>query len=303
MANSFNVNDILGRTNATFQFRKTTEKIESSKVISSQIIGNTKYKSIADADKAGVRKSLDELTQDVTALAKYKLNINLVSPMLDDQIKAMSEIQAVMVKFNEDDIRANTVGETKQIIADRTLDNLEKILTRKVNGDYIFGGKYSKDNPIIHSLKANTNVIGTVNTTNYTNSSFDDSKLPISDEETINVHNIAASDPVIADFIGLVNFYKVGGDINVISDRFIETNKAFGKRSIAIEDEKAKIDVANLANTKADEIAKNRASLLEAADVVELSSRFRDLISSVGADFAITAAVQGMFDKMVASAA
>ncbi|MFK7973299.1 MAG: hypothetical protein AB8B66_00305 [Rickettsiaceae bacterium] len=277
-----------------------------------------KYDSRAELDASGQAKEYDMAQSMMLQTDTNKLAQQTVDRKLQGQKQALSEIDKVMLKFDQEYKDSIHTPDNIEDISNRALTAIESILT-KTNpaGEYIFGGSDPFTNPlsVINdqgnrepvSLTETSNIVGGQVINNYSATCRDDTLVRVSSEQEARQNLLYAGDPAIAQTIGYINMVKgANGAMDAASQnsiRQIESNQKIARHGLygSVTTEQAKVEEAvkvNLADTQKITKILNNFKM----DPIEQTERAMDLLlgysASIAAASAATNAREILFQKM-----
>ncbi len=279
------VNQTLTRSASGLAIQFDSSKANSElKDTSNRLLNGQKQLSLQEADAQGVRRELDNLTRQVTMVKGFQSQIALSRVKLSTEEKAVNELQDILQTLIVDDANLYALNKTKMDISNDAFDRVQRVLTTKVNGEYIFGGAHSQENPILHDIKSrDTFIEGVVEVSNYTHSIPDNTELNISSSHSIRDKVLHAGSPEIAQLISFIHAFCKDEDPAHLERLKVKVTESLENASADIRSNI--LDLSSAADENDVELGQLIQSLEEitSIDFIDETSKLKDLMESMKA--------------------
>lgn len=263
-----------------------------------------KFHSRAELDGAGLGRVYDNLQRNLVHVEGYEAATKIARDKLMVQKDLLQRIRDIMVEFNPQASERKdspALGDPEER-SNAALKKLTAVLNTKVNGEYVFGGKHSKQSPLAVDLTKKSNIISGIATTNYTNVAYSSSEVSISVHHTVEVTHIHAADKGIASYIAVINDYKRTGKGDRQTQKFWdEAEQNFGRLQLKVSTELDKLEPAEKYNSAMRADASRQVTELFSENIVTAAAAAKASFQSLLANFQMTKMKNDIFDRLMSS--
>jgi hypothetical protein len=295
------VGDILSRTPSAIlngNIGANVQKLEKDlAAASSGLLNNAKYSSRADLESSGLDGMYDSLQSTIARCAVYEITTTSAETKLTAKKIALEEIGIIMANVNgnasSDDV---STGITRQEKADAALVKIANILNRRIDGEYIFGGKTSDKVPIEGNITK-------LNDKNFTKVDPVVELIDVSDNISVDANMVTARD--LAPAIEFLNKYKGSSKdssdkdaLQVSWDKFTKTN---GLLIVNVGDALQNVKAAKTDNVAAIESANKILESDFTMNIVDRAQQMSGATKSLLVNFYIESANSKLLDKVIMS--
>ncbi len=279
------LNSILNRSSVAARNTASSASLmqEINKSYTRLSTGN-KYLNLADMDADGIRRTVDSARGELIKIANYETTITITEPKLQAQSKALSDIKAILGKFNPS-IGSSSSPLTKAEVSDRALTELAQILNRRNDGEYLFGGKNPTESPLLNDIVTTSNKIDGQITSKYTNATEDMTQIDITDDASVRANRLHAGFSGIQEMIEMLHFYKdpATPQSTIASETFSKytsVQQSIDRLKLSINTDIELINGTNETNkaslilSNAESVANSKINSITAVDVTQESSNF-----------------------------
>jgi len=291
------VGDILSRTPSAIlngNIGANVQKLEKDLAIaSSDLLNDAKYSSRADLESSGLDGVYDSLQSTIARCAVYEITTTSANTKLTAKKIALEEIGVIMSNVNGDASSDDaSTGITRTEKANAALVKIANILNRRIDGEYIFGGKTSDKAPIEGDITK-------LNDKNFTKVDPAVELIDVSDNISVDANMVTARD--LAPAIEFLNKYKNGDEkaaLQVSWDKFNKTN------GLLILNVGEALEDVKIAETENDAAIKDANIILQSdftMNIVEKSQQISGITKSLLVNFYIQGASNKLLDKVMMS--
>ncbi len=292
------VGDILSRTPSAIlngNIGANVQKLgKDLAAASSDLLNDAKYSSRADLESSGLDGMYDSLQSTIARCAVYEITTTSAETKLTAKKIALEEIGVIMSNVNGNASRDDkSTGITRQEKADAALVKIANILNRRIDGEYIFGGKTSDKAPIEGNITK-------LNDKNFTKVDPVVELIDVSDNISVDANMVTARD--LAPAIEFLNKYKNDGSdkeaLQASWDKFTKTN---GLLTVNVGDALQNVEAAKTDNVAAIESANKILESDFTMNIVEKSQQMSGVTKSLLVNFYIQGASNKLLDKVMMS--
>jgi hypothetical protein len=296
------VSDILSRTPSAISngnIGANVQKLEKDlAAASSGLLNNAKYSSRADLESSGLDGMYDSLQSTIARCAVYEITTTSAETKLTAKKIALEEIGVIMTNVNgdasSDDV---STGITRKEKADTALVKIANILNRRIDGEYIFGGKTSDKAPIEGDITK-------LNDKNFTKVDPVVELIDVSDNISVDANIVTARD--LAPAIEFLNKYKQGSNqdsadkdaLQVSWDKFTKTH---GLLTVNVGDALQNVKTAKTDNVAVIESANKVLESDFTMNIVDIAQQMSGVTKSLLVNSYIQSASSKLLDKVMMS--
>ena len=292
------VGDILSRTPSAISNGNIGANVQKLgkdlAAASSDLLNDAKYSSRADLESSGLDGMYDSLQSTIARCNVYEITTTSAETKLTAKKIALEEIGVIMSNVNgnasSDDV---STGITRTEKANAALVKIANILNRRIDGEYIFGGKTSDKAPIEGDITK-------LNDKNFTKVDPAVELINVSDNISVDANMVTARD--LAPAIEFLNKYKNDGSdkeaLQALWDKFTKTN---GLLTVNVGDALQNVEAAKTDNVAAIASANKVLESDFTMNIVEKSQQISGITKSLLVNFYIQGASNKLLDKVMMS--
>ncbi len=292
------VGDILSRTPSAISNGNIGANVQKLgkdlAAASSDLLNDAKYSSRADLESSGLDGMYDSLQSTIARCNVYEITTTSAETKLTAKKIALEEIGVIMSNVNGDASKDDaSTGITRPEKANAALVKIANILNRRIDGEYIFGGKTSDKAPIEGDITK-------LNDKNFTKVDPAVELINVSDNISVDANMVTARD--LAPAIEFLNKYKNDGSdkeaLQALWDKFTKTN---GLLTVNVGDALQNVEAAKTDNVAAIASANKVLESDFTMNIVEKSQQISGITKSLLVNFYIQGASNKLLDKVMMS--
>lgn len=287
-----------GVDKSTRDFRDAGKKVQTGK----------SFITLSEAHDAGVIRRLNSDRSRLSAVLQHKANNVLMKGDNSRQLTLLQKIQAEAVRFGEEVItfENGSATETKEQIADRHLDNMEKLLNTREGGKYLLNPANPNEKPVASgSLKTINNLVNGISTSSYTNTEKNLDTIEVADETPVSTNPMHAGSEFIREYLAAAWSFRNDGPPNnnpTYAEKVTAGNRAQGVMLTVLNNISKKISDGENNNTKVETVILEEIQGIEAINLPVEAVKLRDAMTSLIASFNLATSMNRISDQLVSAA-